>query len=142
MNPKIRQKEYEQALTDASSPVLERRAQGICGIGVFGTDKDRDFLKTSLKDQAEIVRVAALYALTLFGEKECVTKLIDYLGHSREQYRRQAKTAIEAVFSKTMTDPLPGGADAEKARKEWSDWWKANSAGLNWDNAKRKFLAK
>lgn len=133
------QKDYEQALNDVKNMNSEKRANAIANLGVYGNEKDLPVIKQALNDSAEAVKVAALYSLALQGEKQYAEKLMEYLDNERDLFRKLAKAALEAVCVKKFSDPLKDMDSAKKAKQEWSDWWKANSAKLTFDKKKKIF---
>ena len=100
-------REYERALSELSLRDPVRRASAAATVGVFGSDEDVPRLKPLVSDESEAVRVAALYALALLGEKSAVEKLFPFVGHAREQYRKLALTALEGATRLNHGKKLP-----------------------------------
>lgn len=135
-------REYERAVSELSLRDPVRRASAAATVGVFGTEKDIPRLKTLVNDESEAVRVSALYALTLLGDKNAVEKLLPFVSHAREQYRKLALTALEGATRLNHGGP-PGDEDAcKRAQEAWKAWWEASESSLTWDQRKKQWIPK
>ncbi len=135
-------REYERALSELSLRDPVRRASAAATVGVFGSDKDVPRLKPLVSDESEAVRVAALYALALLGEKSAVEKLFPFVGHTREQYRKLALTALEGATRLNHGGPHGDEEACKKAQEAWKGWWDTNKANLAWDKQKKQWAPK
>lgn len=135
-------REYERALSELSLRDPVRRASAVATIGVFGTEKDLPRLKSLVNDETEAVRVSALYALTLLGDKGAVEKLFPFVSHSREQFRKLALTALEGATRLNHGGPHGDEAACKKAQEAWKEWWEKNKDSLTWDKQKKQWVAK
>lgn len=133
-------KEYEQALTSLSLRDPVRRSIAAATIGVFGSEKDLPRLKPLANDESEAVRVSALYALVLLGDKGSMDKLFPFVSHTREQYRKLALTAIEGATRLNHGGPHGDEEACKKAQEAWKAWWEANKAMATWDKQKKHWV--
>lgn len=135
-------REYERALTELSLRDPVRRASAAATVGVFGSDKDLPRLKPLVNDEAEAVRVSALYALALLGDKGAIDKLFPFVSHSREQYRKLALTALEGATRLNHGGPHGDEEACKKAQEAWKAWWEQNKGAVSWDKKKKQWVPK
>lgn len=132
-------REYERALTELSLRDPVRRASAAATVGVFGTEKDIPRLKTMVNDDSEAVRVSTLYALTLLGDKASFEKLLPFVVHAREQFRKLALTALEGATRLNHGGPASDEEACKKAQEAWKGWWEGKKGALSWDKQKKQW---
>jgi hypothetical protein len=130
-----------QALADIKQRDPAKRANGVAGLGVFGGADAVKTVKGFLQDEAEVVRVAAHYALALLGQAEALPKLVEYLANEKHEFRKRAAVALASVSGAGISCDHESAESCAAAKKEYEAWWKKSGSGLTWDAKKKVFGA-
>ncbi|MBI5369446.1 MAG: HEAT repeat domain-containing protein [Planctomycetes bacterium] len=135
------QKDKDRAASDLQVKDPLRRGDAAANLGVFGDASLIPTLAKLLGDSSEYVRVSALYALTLLGDKDAVGKLVPYVGHARDHFRKLALTALETACGQKLGGPHDNADMCKDAQASWEKWWTGHAAKATWDAQKKVWKA-
>ncbi|MBI3267876.1 MAG: HEAT repeat domain-containing protein [Planctomycetes bacterium] len=131
------QKDLDRAMTELNVRDPLRRGNAVANVGVFGGPEVLPAVKKALADESEYVRVSALYSMVLLGDKDSVVKLIPYVSHARDHFRKLALASLEAATGQKHGGPHDDEAACKTAQGAWEKWWTANAGTLAWNANKR-----
>lgn len=129
------------AKQNIKSANIQKKTEAIITLGILQAREAKHVIQTILAEtDNETVKVACLYSLTLFGEKESAHQLSNFIAHENLHFRKLAYNSLTSVYPDLPKGNFENLQDAVNLKTKWQEWWTEYKSRLKWNEKDKVYV--